>query len=273
LSAKLTAGRSIDSDSTWREILIHASDAASKASPLIGVIKPSTRQSKSYGELAALLPPDVRLSARHAPVEHGALEEFARAIPTYETLAAELVEEGADIIHAEGTPPFMILGYAGERETIDRWEQRFQRPVFTSTMCQTNALRALGVEKLVDAGYDPTTGPHAERYFRDAGFQVLGVEKVPVDWGVVGDVSDDDAYEMLAGVLRKFGGADGLCLQGSSKWRLSGVIPRLEREFGVSVVHPVAARYWELMARLGRRIAKPDLGRLLSEMPKYSSSV
>ena len=239
------------------------------ASPTIGVIKPSTRPSKSYAELAALLPPDIRLAVRHSPVEHGRLEEFEKAIPIYEMLAAELVDEGADLIHAEGTPPFMILGREAERETIDRWERRFNRPVFTSTMCQASALRALNVDRIVDAGYDPTTGPHAERYFCDAGFDVLAVKKVPVDWGSAGDVADEDAFEMLADLVRGHPRAQGLCLQGSSKWRLSGAMDRLETELGVVVVHPIAARYWELMARLGRRLPLEGLGRLLAELPPH----
>ena len=239
------------------------------ASPLIGVIKPSARSSKSFAELVALLPADIRFSARYSPVEHGTLDEFAGVIPTYEALAAELASEGADLIHPEGTPPFMILGYDAERRTIDQWEKRFNRPIFTSTMCQASALRALNVRKLVDAGYDPTTGPHAERYFRDAGFDVLGVEKVPVDWGAVGDIADEDAFAMLVNLVRKYPGADGLCLQGSSKWRLSGVIARLENELGIAVVHPVAARYWELTARLGRRLPLAGFGRLLAELPTH----
>lgn len=245
------------------------SPETSAASPLVGVIKPSRRESKSYHDLIALLPSDIRMSARYAPVENGEMEEFARVIPFYAAMAAELAAEGADLIHPEGTPPFLILGYAAERRTIEQWEKDFGVPIFTSGMCQVNALRALGVRKLVDAGYDPTTGPHVDRYFRDAGFDVLAVEKIAVDWGAPGDIDDQQAYAMLAGIVRRHPSADGLCLQGSSKWRISGVIARIEDEFGVAVVHPIAARYWELMARLGRNGAKPGLGRLLATMPRY----
>ena len=72
---------------------------------------------------------------------------------------------------------------------------------------------------------------------------------------------------MLGDLLRKHPDAEGLCLQGSSKWRLSGLIERLETTFGVVVVHPVAARYWELLDRLGLEGPRPGLGRLLADMP------
>ena len=245
------------------------STESNAGSPLVGMVKPTKIGIMSYGDLLALLPPDIRTSVRYAPIQHGAMEEFAGAIPVYTALIAELAAEGADLIHVEGTPPFLILGYEGERTTVEQWEKDFRTPIFTSAQCQVNALRALGVRRIVDAGYDPTTGPHAERYFRDAGFEVLRVEKIPVDWGEARYIDDNELFSLLESLVRRYPDADGLCLQGSSKFRLSGVIARLEEELGVAVVHPVAARYWELMARLGRVGAKPGLGRLLATMPQH----
>lgn len=195
------------------------------------------------------------------------MEEFEAAIPFYEKSAEELAREGADLVHLEGTPPFLILGYEKERQTVADWERRFGCPMFTSAMCQVNALRALGAKRIVDAGYDPTTGPIAERYFRDAGFDVLAVEKVNVEWTAKEDIDDEQAFEILGDLLRRYPLADGLCLQGSSKWRLSGLIGRLEKTFGVVVVHPLAARYWELLHRFGLTGPREGLGRLLADMP------
>jgi maleate cis-trans isomerase len=260
------ASRRLQEDRALTERPAEEGDARS---PLVGMVKPTKLGIMSYGDLLAMLPPDIRTSVRYAPIVHGAMEEFAGAIPAYSGLVAELAAEGADLIHVEGTPPFLILGYAGERKLVERWEKDFRTPIFTSAQCQVNALHALGVRRLVDAGYDPTTGPQAERYFRDAGFDVLAVEKIPVDWGTAGYIDDEEVFAMLASLVRRHPGADGLCLQGSSKFRLSGVIARLEEELGVAVVHPLAARYWELMARLGRIGAKPGLGRLLATMPRH----
>jgi maleate cis-trans isomerase len=233
----------------------------------LGVVKPSSRGEASHRLLMSMLPPGVTASARYAPVQEGRMEEFEAAIPFYEMSAGELAREGADLIHLEGTPPFLILGYDEERRTIADWERRFGRPMFTSAMCQVNALRALGVHRLVDAGYDPTTGPIAERYFQDAGFDVLAVEKVDVEWTAKEDINDEQAFEVLGDLLRRHPDAEGLCLQGSSKWRLSRLIERLEATFGVVVVHPVAARYWELLDRFGLEGRRQGLGRLLADMP------
>jgi maleate cis-trans isomerase len=239
--------------------------------PLIGMAKPTATGAKSYNTLVAMLPPQIKTVVRYAPIQHGTMAEFASAIPAYAGMVAELAAAGAGLIHAEGTPPFLILGYDEERRTIEAWEKSTGVPIFTSAMCQVNALRALGVRKLVDAGYDPTTGPEAEAYFRAAGFDVLAVEKVPVEWGATVDLTEDEVFSMLAAVVRKHPGADGLCLQGSKHWLLSGAIARLEAELGIAVVHPIAARYWELMARLGLPGPRPGVGRLLAEMPAMAA--
>lgn len=233
----------------------------------LGIVKPSRRGEASHKLLMSMLPPSIKASVRYAPVQEGRMEEFEAAVPFYERSAQELAREGVDSIHIEGTPPFLIVGHDEERRIIADWEARFGVPVFTSAMCQVNALRALNVSKLVDAGYDPTTGPCAERYFKAAGFDVLAVEKVDVAWTAKEDIGDEQAFEILGDLLRRHPAAEGLCLQGSSKWRLSGLIERLETEFGVTVVHPVAARYWELLDRLGLQGARQGLGRLLAEMP------
>ena len=233
----------------------------------LGVVKPSSRGEASHRLLMSMLPPQIMASARFAPVKEGRMEEFKAAIPFYEQSAEELAKEGADLVHLEGTPPFLILGYQKERQTIADWQRRFGVPMFTSAMCQVNALRALGARRIVDAGYDPTTGPIAHRYFHDAGFDVLHVEKVDVEWTAKEDINDEQAFELLSDLLKRYPAAEGLCLQGSGKWRLSGLIERLESTFGVVVVHPVAARYWELLDRFGLSGARDGLGKLLSTMP------
>jgi maleate cis-trans isomerase len=237
------------------------------SSPLIGMAKPTARAAKSYATLVAMLPNHIRTIVRYAPIKNGTMEEFAAAIPAYAAMVSELAAEGAELIHAEGTPPFLILGYDEERRTIEAWEKSTGVPIFTSAMCQVNALRALGVRRLVDAGYDPTTGPVAKRYFEAAGFNVLAVEKVPIAWAATVDLSEDEVFDMLAAVVRRYPDADGLCLQGSNHWQLSNAIERLEADLGIAVVHPIAARYWELMARLSLHGPRAGVGRLLRDMP------
>ena len=109
-------------------------------------------------------------------VRHGKIEEFQSAIPAYEEKIAELAEDKVDLIHPAGTPPFMLLGYKGEAELIQRWERRFGIPIFTSGTNQVAAMKALKIKKFVGIGYDFDDTSIVARYFSDAGFEVLDRE-------------------------------------------------------------------------------------------------
>jgi maleate isomerase len=235
---------------------------------IVGIVKPSIRVSKSLDELAGLLPTGIRLIDRTSPVEKGTLEEFERALPAYRLLAHELAQQGAQMIHLEGTPPFLLAGRQKEQKFVADLEQELGLPVFTSTMCQANALKALKLRKIIDLGYDPTTGPPVVEYFQSYDFDILCVEKAPVDWLAKEALSDEAAYSIFADFVRRNPAAECLCLQGSSKWPLSKVIDRVENDFNICVIHPVAARYWEMTMRINRRSPVEGLGRLLRTSPE-----
>ena len=140
-------------------------------------------------------------------------------------------------------------------------------PTFTSGQNQIRALRALGVRRLVGAGYDSITGPIVETYFSDAGFAVLAIEKVPVTWEEVGKLTDAAMIDLMEEVWRRHPGGEALYLQGS-KWPSLNIVERLEARIKAPVVQAVAARCWEIQLRLGTRQPVPGFGQLLREMPE-----
>jgi len=105
-------------------------------------------------------------------IKHGKIEEFRAALSSYEAKIAELAEDKVDLIHAAGTPPFMLLGYRGEQELIEKWEKKYKIPIITSGTNQISALRALKIKKFVGAGYDFEDTTIVAKYFTDAGFEV-----------------------------------------------------------------------------------------------------
>ena len=139
---------------------------------MVGMIKP-TKGSGSLVELIKMLPEGIGVIPLFNNVRHGRIEEFQSAIPAYEEKIAELAEDKVDLIHPAGTPPFMLLGYKGEAEIIQRWERRFGIPIFTSGTNQVAAMKALKIKKFVGIGYDFDDTSIVARYFTDAGFEVL----------------------------------------------------------------------------------------------------
>lgn len=233
----------------------------------VGVIKP-TRRSTSTQDLTHLLPPGIRLMVQYNNVRHGDLAEFQSAIPAYEAMVGELAALGVDLIHPEGTPPFLLLGRAGERKLIRRWRRKFGVPIFTSAMNQVNALRALKVKNILhvratswDRGNRATVG-----YFTDAGFKVLATERFEVPFAEISRISWQEVYKTTKKAVLKHPRTEAIYIQGSG-WGSLDMIEPLERDLGIPVVYPVIARCWEIQKRLRVRAPITGYGRLLAELP------
>ncbi|HEY7166926.1 MAG TPA: hypothetical protein VIB79_20340 [Candidatus Binatia bacterium] len=232
---------------------------------MVGIIKP-TKGSSSLVELIKMLPDGIGVIPLFNNVRHGKLEEFKAAIPAYEEKIAELAEDKVDLIHPAGTPPFMLLGYEGERKIIDKWEKQFGIPVFTSGTNQVAALKALKISRFVGIGYDFEDTSIVARYFTDAGFDVLGLERLPGRWEDVGRLASTDIYAQTKRLFLKYPAAEAIYFQGG-KLRILDIVEKLEEDLGVPVLHPGVAQCWEIQKRLHVREPRTGYGRLLAELP------
>lgn len=232
----------------------------------IGCIKPTMRPG-SLEELIRILPEGIGVIPLFLDIKRGARDELDRAVHNYEPLIARLAEEGVDLVHPEGAPPFMLLGHRGEAELVAGWEKTYKTQVFTSGTNQIRALNALGVRKFVGVSY--FSGAINEvfgRYFTDAGFEVLSMSGIDVPFASVGSLSAETVYTHIKrSFLAHRDEAEGIYLLGSG-WRVLPIIDMLERDLGVPVVHPVPARCWEIQHRLAIRQPVAGYGRLLAEM-------
>jgi maleate isomerase len=197
---------------------------------MVGIIKP-TKGSGSLVELIKMLPDGIGVIPLFNNVRHGKIDEFQSAIPAYEEKIAELAQDQVDLIHPAGTPPFMLLGYGGEAELIARWERRFGIPIFTSGTNQVAAMKTLKIKKFVGIGYDFDDTSIVARYFSEAGFEVLELEKLPGPWEEVGQLSSKDIY------------------------------------YQAKRLYPGIAQCWQIQKRLYVRVPRTGYGRLLSDLP------
>jgi len=236
---------------------------------LVGTISPTNRPNSGGDaqELEERLPASIRFVSLNMNFTRGTQEEFGAAIPGYEARVAELAAMGADLIRPSGAPPFMLLGYEGERETTRRWEERYGVPLFTSGQNHVRALRTLGVQRLVGASYfPPPLNAVFRAYFEQAGFEVLALEGIDVPFADVPNVPPEQVYEHLRNLVGNHPRAQGIYMLGSA-WKTLGIIDGLEQETGLAVVHPSPARCWETQVRLGLHHPVPGYGRLLAGMP------
>ena len=243
--------------------------AQTKSRFLVGSVWPTNRTGLlGDNELDKKLPPAIQLLHLTMNFTRGTEEEFAVSMPGYESRAAELAAQNADLIRVLGAPPFMLLGFNGEHQTIETWEKKYRVPMFTSGQSHVHALRTLGVKKLVGATYFPEKlNAIFAKYMREAGFDVLAMEGIDVPFADVPKVPPAEIYVHLKKMFEKYADAEGMYMLGSA-WNTLGIIDQLEQTLDVPVVHPLPARSWETQMRLGLRQPIPGYGRLLAEMPE-----
>jgi maleate isomerase len=233
---------------------------------VVGVVKPTHRPG-SLEEFIRLLPDGIGVVPVYLNFKRGTEDEFRGALNAVEEKVAELATEGVDLIHPEGAPPFMVHGYKGEEKIIKEWEAKYKIPMVTAAQTQVEALRALNVKRFVGVTYfigkvnDITT-----RYFQDAGFDVLGMEGIPVAFEDVGRLASQEIYLHTRKAFLKNQNADGIYMLGTG-WRCLDIIRLLEEDLQVPVIHPVPARVWAIQKRLHVRQRVKGFGRLLEEMP------
>ena len=232
----------------------------------VGLIKPTHRPG-SLEELIRLLPEGIGVIPLFVGFQRGNEEEFRAAVQAYEDRVQELAKLGVDLIHPEGAPPFMVHGYKGEAEIVKGWEKKYGVPIVTASQTQVNALRALEVNQFVGVTY--FTGKINDvfsAYFKEAGFEVMAMEGIPVAFEDVGRLSAQEVYAHTKKAFLKHPGAEAIYMLGSG-WRTLEIIHLLEEDLQVPVIHPVPARVWALEKMLHVRQPARGYGRLLEEMP------
>jgi maleate cis-trans isomerase len=234
----------------------------------IGVINATNRPEPRETQLDDKMPATIRYARRTVDFRRGDEEEFAASMPRYEAKAAQLAAMKPDLILPGGAPPFMRLGFNGEREIIRDWEKKYGVPMFTSGQNHVLALNTLGIKKFIGISYFPANlNGIFQRYFTESGFRVLAMEGIPVQFADVPKFPPGQIADFIKNEFNQHREAEGIYMLGSA-WKTLDIISELEQTLNVPVVHPGPARCWEIQLRLGLRQPIPGYGRLLAEMPE-----
>ena len=235
---------------------------------VVGIIKPTMRPG-GLEDMIRILPEGIGVIPLFNNITRGDRAEFKEVMKDYDEKVALLAEQGCDLIHPEGAPPFMVLGNDGEAKKIKSWERKHKVPIFTSGTNHIAALRALKVKRFVGASYfkgeiNKTFGT----YFKKAGFDVLAMEGMDIPFNKVQTLSSHEIYGFIKNLVLKHKRAQGIYMLGTA-WKALEAIPLLEQDLGIPIVYPVTSRVWEIQRRL--TICQPikGYGRILEEMPKW----
>lgn len=241
----------------------------------VGIIKPNFRTG-STEDLIRILPRGigvVPLHIDHRVVRDGTQSEFERSLDAYEEQVALLAELGVDLIHPAGSPPFVIHGYAGERALLERWEAKYRTPIFTNGTSQVNALRTYGAKRIVGVTYfRGNINELFRKYLAEAGFEVLTMAGMDVDFGRVETLSPSEVYRFIKATFDAHRDVDAIYSMGPA-WPTLEVIEMLEADLRVPFIDHIAAQSWEIQRRFGVRQPLQGYGRLLREMPDVPVAV
>jgi maleate isomerase len=232
----------------------------------VGIIRPTLRTG-GFEDLVRMLPDGIGVIPLCLNVQRGALDEFQKGIHAYEPRIAELVEAGVDLVNPSGAPPFMVLGYQGEKELIKTWETKYQTTVFTSGTTTLDALSALKVKRFVGTSYfRGDINKIYGKYFADAGFDILDMAGMDVDFDKVQELSSREVYRFVKSVFLKNDQAQAIYMLGPA-WRTLDIIEMLEQDLGVPVIHAIPAQCWDIQRHLNVRQPVKGFGRLIADMP------
>ncbi len=231
-----------------------------------GMIMPTMRPGAPE-EVIRLLPDGVGMITLYLDIERGDESEFHDSLPHYERDIARLARTGCEVIHPAGAPPFMLLGFEGERRRILDWEDRHGAQFFTAGSNHVAAFRALGVRRIVGASYSAVQNQIVVDYLTQAGIDVLAMEPLEAPFKSVGQISPLALYAHVKRLFLANPTAQAIYIQGAG-WRTLEVIEMLERDLGVPVVHAVASKAWEIQKRLKIRAPRDGFGLMLRDLPE-----
>jgi maleate isomerase len=161
----------------------------------------------------------------------------------------------------------MVLGYEGEKELIKSWETKYRTTVFTSGTTTLDALSALKVKRFVGTSYfRGDINKIYGKYFADAGFDILDMAGMDVDFDKVQELSSHEVYRFVKSVFLKNDTAQAIYMLGPA-WRTLDIIEKLEQDLGVPVIHAIPAQCWDIQRHLHVRQPVKGFGRLIAEMP------
>ena len=233
----------------------------------VGVIKPTYRPG-SLEEFIKLVPDGISVIPLFIGFEQGTVGEFKGALDAIEAKVAELAKIGVDLIHPEGAPPFMVHGAKRERALLDEWEGKYRIPIVTSGTTQVDAMRALGLKRIVGVTYfRGEINDMFAQYFTDCGFEVLAMDGMDVPFDQAGRLSSREVYAHTRTAVRKHAQVDGVYMLGAG-WRVLDIIELLEQDLEMPVVQATPVRVWAVQRHFGVRQKIQGLGRLLSELPR-----
>ena len=142
----------------------------------IGHVAPSRGDTFIY-EFYRILPDGFMLLNTTGTVRRLVDDHLEKQLERLEEATADVAEAGADFIVIGGSPLFTRLGPGSDREIAAKIEAKVGVPVAAGLTCEVEALRQMGMKKVVVATpYPDNLTKRVSDFLTASGFQVLKAE-------------------------------------------------------------------------------------------------
>jgi maleate cis-trans isomerase len=193
--------------------------------------------------------------------------DFERQLERIEEAAADLVDNKCDSIIIGGSPLFTKLGHGSDVEMGKKLTAKFAVPVSPGITGEIEALKALGLRKLVVATpHEDTLNQRMKAFLESSGFDVLKIQGYGVRKNA--DLTDMDvhsAYKIAKRLYEQAPEADGVFVP-CPRWPTITDVDLLEREIGKPVVTSCQAYIWHALKLAKVKQEVNGFGRLMASL-------
>jgi maleate cis-trans isomerase len=171
--------------------------------------------------------------------------DFDKQLKRIEEAAIDLAENNCEVIIIGGSPLFTKLGYGSDIEIGRRLSEKAGVPVVAGITGEVEALRRLGVKKVVVATpHEDELNQRMKKFLEASGFDVLRIEGYGIRKNSeIADLDDHAAYKIAKKLYEKAPDADGVFVP-CPRWPTIGDVALLESEIGKPVVTSCQSYIW-----------------------------
>ena len=230
----------------------------------IGFIAPGSTIETIPIEFYRIAPPGVSIVFVSIGIKRLTKEDIEASLKGIETAASELARTRTDVIILGGSPPVVSGGFGFDKKIIERIGTVTNIPATTSQTLAVDALKCLGVKKLVIASpFEENQNLLLRKFLQDSGFSVHGIKGLGMERIDYGALPMDASYKLAIDVCKGIEDYDGIYLPCAQMPTIE-IIDRLEKDLGKPVVTSVQAMIWGALRMMNIMDPISGYGRLFS---------
>lgn len=193
--------------------------------------------------------------------------DFEKQLKRIEEATLDLAENNCDVIIVGGSPLFTKLGYGSDIEIGRELTAKTGVPVSAGITGEIEALKSLGIKKVVVATpHEDDLNDRMRRFLESSGFEVRRIEGYGIRKNSqISDLPVHAAYKIAKKLYRKAPEADGIFIP-CPRWPTIDDVELLERETGRPVVASSQAYIWHALSRIHIRQPVIGYGRLMATL-------